>query len=54
MASNWTSLDTLKGFWNSQIQDEANWAVNVKIVRSLGMFAGSVVVFRSFGDLMAI
>ncbi|WOL00976.1 hypothetical protein Cni_G09689 [Canna indica] len=54
MAKPKVSLETIKSFWNSQINDEANWAVNSKLLCAAGLFAGSIFIMRNFGDLMAI
>ncbi|XP_071691840.1 mitochondrial import receptor subunit TOM5 homolog [Rutidosis leptorrhynchoides] len=48
------AVDKIKAFLKSQIYDEENWAVNSKVIRAVGLFAGSIVLMRNFGDLMAI
>ncbi|CAI0560369.1 unnamed protein product [Linum tenue] len=53
MANSVVSLDNLKAFWHSQVHDEQNWDVNMKLVRALGVFAGSIFLMRNFGELMA-
>ncbi|KAB2038025.1 hypothetical protein ERO13_D03G096800v2 [Gossypium hirsutum] len=54
MADTVISLDKLKAFWNSQVHDEENWAHNMKLLRAAGLFAGSILLMRNYGDLMAI
>ncbi|EOA21885.1 hypothetical protein CARUB_v10002362mg, partial [Capsella rubella] len=54
MANNVISIDKLKAFWHSEVHDEQKWAVNMKLVRALGIFAGGVFLMRSYGDLMAV
>ncbi|KAL7616365.1 mitochondrial import receptor subunit TOM5 homolog [Lactuca sativa] len=54
MADAVISLEKVKAFWRSQVQDEDNWALNTKLLRAVGLFAGSIVLMRNFGDLMAI
>ncbi|XP_004299297.1 PREDICTED: mitochondrial import receptor subunit TOM5 homolog [Fragaria vesca subsp. vesca] len=54
MASYGISVEKTKAFLKSQYQSEEKWAHNVKLLRALGMFAGSVILFRSYGDMMAI
>ncbi|XP_042386339.1 mitochondrial import receptor subunit TOM5 homolog [Zingiber officinale] len=54
MAKPTASLEKIKDFWNSQINDEANWAFNMKLLRAVGLFGGSIFIMRNFGDLMAI
>ncbi|XP_024972926.1 mitochondrial import receptor subunit TOM5 homolog [Cynara cardunculus var. scolymus] len=54
MADAVISVDKLKAFWRSQVNDEENWALNAKLLRAVGLFAGSIVLMRNFGDLMAI
>ncbi|KAI0527233.1 hypothetical protein KFK09_002832 [Dendrobium nobile] len=44
----------IKEFLNSQVNNEENWAVNMKILRAAGLFFGSIFLMRNFGDLMAI
>ncbi|KAH7660665.1 hypothetical protein IHE45_15G008200 [Dioscorea alata] len=48
------SMEKIKEFINSQINDEKNWAVNMKLLRAFAFFGGSILVMRNFGDLMAI
>ncbi|XP_019090607.1 PREDICTED: mitochondrial import receptor subunit TOM5 homolog [Camelina sativa] len=52
MANNVVSFDKLKAFWHSEVHDEQKWAVNMKLLRALGMFAGGVFLMRNYGDLM--
>ncbi|XP_030487735.2 mitochondrial import receptor subunit TOM5 homolog [Cannabis sativa] len=54
MADSAVSLDKVKGFLYAQYNDEEKWALNVKLLRAVGLFAGSVVLMRNYGDLMAI
>ncbi|KAJ0106430.1 mitochondrial import receptor subunit TOM5 homolog [Pistacia vera] len=54
MADSVISLDKLKTIWHSQIHDEEKWALNVKLLRAAGLFAGSIFLMRNYGDLMAI
>ncbi|XP_061364957.1 mitochondrial import receptor subunit TOM5 homolog [Gastrolobium bilobum] len=54
MADSVISIQYLKDFVNSQIHDEEKWAFNVKLLRAVGLFAGSIVLMRNYGDLMAI
>ncbi|KAL5544630.1 hypothetical protein UlMin_008414 [Ulmus minor] len=54
MADSVMSLDKVKGFVYSQYHDEEKWAQNMKLLRALGLFAGSIVLMRNYGDLMAI
>ncbi|CAN6470186.1 unnamed protein product [Victoria cruziana] len=48
------SVEKVKEFISSQIQDEDKWAFNMRMLRSIGLFAGSIFLMRNFGDLMAI
>ncbi|XP_059643750.1 mitochondrial import receptor subunit TOM5 homolog [Cornus florida] len=54
MADSVISMEKVKAFWNSQIYDEDKWALNAKLLRAAGLFAGSIILMRSYGDLMAI
>ncbi|XP_047968180.1 mitochondrial import receptor subunit TOM5 homolog [Salvia hispanica] len=54
MADKAISLDSIKAFWNSQIHDPAKWDHNVKLLRAVGIFAGSIVLMRQYGDMMGI
>ncbi|KAL2321498.1 mitochondrial import receptor subunit TOM5 homolog [Cajanus cajan] len=54
MADSVVSIQYLKDFVNSQIYDDEKWAFNVKLLRAAGLFAGSIVLMRNYGDLMAI
>nr|DAD35054.1 TPA_asm: hypothetical protein HUJ06_005694 [Nelumbo nucifera] len=53
MADSTISMEKLKEFWNSQVQNEEKWALNM-LLRAAGLFAGSIFLMRNFGDLMAI
>ncbi|GMQ10947.1 hypothetical protein CsSME_00053752 [Camellia sinensis var. sinensis] len=48
------SMDKIKAFWNSQVHNEEKWALNMKLLRAAGLFAGSIILMRKYGDLMAI
>ncbi|XP_039162001.1 mitochondrial import receptor subunit TOM5 homolog [Eucalyptus grandis] len=54
MADSVVSLDKLKAFWRSQVHDDANWASNMNLLRAVGLFAGSIILMRQCGDLMAV
>ncbi|XP_022736226.1 mitochondrial import receptor subunit TOM5 homolog [Durio zibethinus] len=54
MADNLISLDRLKAFWHSQVHHEQTRAHNMKLLRAAGLFAGSILLMRNYGDLMAI
>nr|XP_043637282.1 mitochondrial import receptor subunit TOM5 homolog [Erigeron canadensis] len=54
MADAVISLEKIKSFLKSQVDNEENWATNMKLLRAAGLFAGSIVLMRNFGDLMAI
>ncbi|CBI15313.3 hypothetical protein AAG906_001313 [Vitis piasezkii] len=54
MADTVVSLDNIKAFWNAQIHDEEKWALNMKLLRAAGLFAGSIFLMRNFGEYMAI
>ncbi|KAI4997973.1 mitochondrial import receptor subunit TOM5 homolog [Hordeum vulgare subsp. vulgare] len=47
-------LEKLKSLWNSQVMDEEQWAVNYRVLKATGIFAGSIFLMRTFGDLMVI
>ncbi|KQK14257.1 hypothetical protein BRADI_1g14986v3 [Brachypodium distachyon] len=47
-------LEKLKSIWNSQVMDEEQWALNYKVLKAAGLFAGSIFVMRNFGEQMAI
>ncbi|XP_043704465.1 mitochondrial import receptor subunit TOM5 homolog [Telopea speciosissima] len=53
MANSVISLEKLK-FWKWQPQSEEQWAMNMKLLRATGLFAGSILLMRNFGDLMAV
>lgn len=48
------SVDSLKRFWHSQVHDPDKWAFNMKFLRAAGIFAGSVILLRNFGDSIAL
>ncbi|GFZ07690.1 Mitochondrial import receptor subunit like [Actinidia chinensis var. chinensis] len=54
MADAVISMEKIKAFWHSQVHDDEKWALNVKLLRAAGLFAGSIILMRQFGDLMAI
>ncbi|KEH32032.1 hypothetical protein MtrunA17_Chr4g0061521 [Medicago truncatula] len=54
MADSIFSIQYLKNFISSQIHDDEKWDFNVKLLRAAGLFAGSIVLMRNYGDLMAI
>ncbi|XP_057724066.1 mitochondrial import receptor subunit TOM5 homolog [Arachis stenosperma] len=54
MADSLISVQYLKDFVCSQINDDEKWAFNKKLLRAMGLFAGSIVLMRNYGDLMAI
>ncbi|KAL9337722.1 hypothetical protein Peur_069491 [Populus x canadensis] len=54
MADSSVSIDKLKALWHSQVHDEEKWALNMKLLRAVGLFAGSIFLMRNYGDLMAI
>ncbi|XP_050220660.1 mitochondrial import receptor subunit TOM5 homolog [Mercurialis annua] len=54
MADSILSVEKLKALLNSQIHDEEKWALNMKLLRAAGLFAGSIFLMRNYGDLMAI
>ncbi|XP_019058622.1 PREDICTED: mitochondrial import receptor subunit TOM5 homolog [Tarenaya hassleriana] len=54
MADTVVSIDKLKAFWHSQVHDEEKWALNMKLLRAAGLFAGSIFLMRNCGDLMAV
>ncbi|KAF8673936.1 hypothetical protein HU200_048323 [Digitaria exilis] len=79
-----SSVEKLKALWDSQVNDEEQWALNYvrtpfahqprlslllllselirlrglplyhKLLKAVGLFAGSIFLMRNFGDLMAI
>ncbi|CAN6316644.1 unnamed protein product, partial [Urochloa humidicola] len=49
-----SAVEKLKALWNSQVNDEEQWALNYKLLKAAGLFAGSIFLMRNFGDLMAI
>lgn len=54
MADSVLSVEKIKEFWHSQFHDEEKWALNMKLLRAAGLFVGSIVFMRSFGDIMAL
>ncbi|CAA3026445.1 mitochondrial import receptor subunit TOM5 homolog [Olea europaea subsp. europaea] len=53
MAETVISVEKIKAFWHSQLNDPDKWDLN-KLLRAVGLFAGSIIVMRQYGDLMAI
>ncbi|CAN6287564.1 unnamed protein product, partial [Urochloa humidicola] len=49
-----SAVEKLKSLWDSQVNDEEQWALNYKLLKAAGLFAGSIFLMRNFGDLMAI
>ncbi|KAG0504521.1 hypothetical protein KC19_N025000 [Ceratodon purpureus] len=49
-----STLQRLKNQWDAQTRDEEKLAAHLRFLRAVAMFAGSVMLMRSFGDLMAI
>ncbi|BAS85210.1 mitochondrial import receptor subunit TOM5 homolog [Oryza sativa Japonica Group] len=47
-------LEMLKNLWESQVTDEENRAFNYRILKAVGLFAGSIAVMHNFGELMNI
>nr|XP_016505857.1 PREDICTED: mitochondrial import receptor subunit TOM5 homolog [Nicotiana tabacum] len=54
MADSVISGDKIKAFWHSQVHDEEKWNLNMKLLRASALFAGSIILMRQYGDLMAI
>ncbi|KAL7153081.1 hypothetical protein ABFS83_04G141400 [Erythranthe nasuta] len=54
MANKSISLDSIKAFWHSQVHDPEKWDHNMKLLRAGGLFAGSIILMRQYGDMMAI
>nr|GLL35490.1 mitochondrial import receptor subunit TOM5 homolog [Ipomoea trifida] len=54
MADAVISVEKVKAFLHSQVHDEEKWNHNMKVLRALGLFAGSIVLMRQYGDMMAI
>ncbi|WOG97582.1 hypothetical protein DCAR_0416923 [Daucus carota subsp. sativus] len=54
MAESMVSIKKIKAFFNSEVYDKPNWNNNKKLLRAVGLFAGSIVFMRNFGELMAI
>ncbi|KAL6576364.1 hypothetical protein OROHE_000145 [Orobanche hederae] len=54
MAVKALSVENFKAFWHSQFHDPEKRGLNMKLLRAVGLFAGSIVSMRQYGDLMAI
>ncbi|XP_073015846.1 mitochondrial import receptor subunit TOM5 homolog [Primulina huaijiensis] len=54
MADGVLSVENIKAFWHSQVHDPEKRELNLKLLRAFGLFAGSIVLMRRYGDLMAI
>ncbi|WRX18120.1 hypothetical protein QQP08_010607 [Theobroma cacao] len=48
MADPVISIDKVKAFWHSQVHDEEKWALNMKLLRAAGLFAGSIFLMRNY------
>ncbi|CAM8971614.1 hypothetical protein QQ045_029424 [Rhodiola kirilowii] len=48
------SLEKVKAFCLSQIQDDAKWQHNMKLAKAFALFGGSIFLMRNFGDAMAV
>ncbi|KAI3976703.1 hypothetical protein MKX01_008561 [Papaver californicum] len=48
------SVDKVKDYLLSQYRDEAKWELNKKLLRAAGLFGGSILVMRNFGDIMSV
>ncbi|GMH38759.1 hypothetical protein BSKO_06643 [Bryopsis sp. KO-2023] len=40
----------IREFWKREWENERNRAVNLNLLKALGMFAGAVVAFRTIGE----
>ncbi|XP_024371910.1 mitochondrial import receptor subunit TOM5 homolog [Physcomitrium patens] len=49
-----STLQKLKNRWAAETRDEEKLASHLRLLRAVGMFAGSVMLMRNFGDLMAV
>ncbi|BBN08604.1 hypothetical protein MPTK1_4g12900 [Marchantia polymorpha subsp. ruderalis] len=54
MARNDTMWQKVKKTIGNEIQDEEKLAGNLRLLRAVALFAGSVFVMRNFGELMAV
>ncbi|KAF7057276.1 hypothetical protein CFC21_076282 [Triticum aestivum] len=54
MAAAKAALEKMRAFWDSQCNNEENWAVNYKVLKAAGIFAGSVFLMHNFGHNMVI
>ncbi|KAF3324055.1 Mitochondrial import receptor subunit TOM5 [Carex littledalei] len=54
MAKGGSSIDKLKDLWNSQVNDEQQWALNFNLLKATGLFTGAIFFMRNFGELMSI
>ncbi|WOG92204.1 hypothetical protein DCAR_0311465 [Daucus carota subsp. sativus] len=54
MAESMVSVEKIKAFYNNHVHNPPQWEMNKKLLRAVGLFAGSIIFMRSFGDLMAI
>ncbi|XP_015883103.1 mitochondrial import receptor subunit TOM5 homolog [Ziziphus jujuba] len=48
------SVESVKAFLKSEYHDEDKWAHNMKLLRAVGLFAGSILLMRNYGHLMAV
>ncbi|KAL9243308.1 hypothetical protein vseg_017210 [Gypsophila vaccaria] len=46
------SLDKIKRILHSEVNDPHKWSSNMRILRAAGMFVGSIVLMRNFGELL--
>ncbi|KAL2631869.1 hypothetical protein R1flu_016555 [Riccia fluitans] len=54
MARNEGMWQKVKKTISSEIQDDEKLAANLRLLRAVALFAGSVFVMRNFGELMAV
>ncbi|XP_073124006.1 mitochondrial import receptor subunit TOM5 homolog [Henckelia pumila] len=54
MADRLLSVEDIKAFWHSQVHDPEKWELNMKLFRAFGLFAGSIILMRQYGDMMAV
>ncbi|KQJ86183.1 mitochondrial import receptor subunit TOM5 homolog [Brachypodium distachyon] len=48
------AMEKIRAFWDSQYHNEQNWAVNYRVLKAAGLFAGSIILMQNFGDSMAV
>jgi hypothetical protein len=54
LMANQTVFQKLKSRWIAETKDEEKVAAHLRLLRAAALFAGSVFLMRSFGDLMAV